>query len=148
MPFGLTIRTRFDTCRNIYSRDWQDGFVGDHGLSASRHLSICKNVRFQTKFEAPSSENVYYLTSLTTTLSEGSQARSKATDSRSVLAGVPRFKSGLALEPRLGKDHGGGKATVVQTAIIAGATVEISMRGNLNPLQVRHSIFDFNKMEE
>ncbi len=31
---------------------------------------------------------------LTHSPSEGSQARSKATDSRSVLAGVPRFKSG------------------------------------------------------
>ncbi len=32
--------------------------------------------------------------SLTKNPSEGSQARSKATDSRSVLVGVPRFKSG------------------------------------------------------
>ena len=51
------------------------------------------------------SANVYYLYKPTKCPREGSQARSKATDSRSVLAGVPRFKSGpshiLILSDRL-----------------------------------------------
>ena len=58
----------------------------DYSYSASRFSR--KRWHFRTKriFIMPSS--------LTRFPSEGSQARSKATDSRSVLAGVPRFKSG------------------------------------------------------
>ena len=94
MPFGLTIRTLVHACRSLCSVNWQVFLVRHSSVSVSRGFAICEYARFRTEFEASRLRMFITLPLSTRTSNEGSQARSKATDLNSVLAGVLRFKSG------------------------------------------------------
>ena len=105
MPFGLTIRTLVHACRSLCSVNWQVFLVRHSSVSVSRGFAICEYARFRTEFEASRLRMFITLPLSTRTSNEGSQARSKATDLNSVLAGVLRFKPGsrcLASEKPIG----------------------------------------------